>query len=136
MKKNKGFTLIELLVVIAIIGILAAIVLVSLAGARNKAIDARIQADLAQVRSSAELFYNDNSYRYNEPNGGYCNSTDYITLNADINSQKNQTVLCKHNAEVYCVSAITSNGSNTCVSSSGKVEAGKWCNDDYECEAQ
>lgn len=54
--KNKGFTLIELLVVISIIGILVALSLFGLTGARSAARDAKRKADLEQVRSGIEIY--------------------------------------------------------------------------------
>jgi prepilin-type N-terminal cleavage/methylation domain-containing protein len=58
LKQNqKGFTLIELLVVIAIIGLLASVVLLALNSARQKSRDAKRLADVRQLASALELYY-------------------------------------------------------------------------------
>lgn len=59
-KASKGFTLIELLVVIAIIGILATIVLVSLNSARSKARDTQRIADVKQIQTALEMYFDSN----------------------------------------------------------------------------
>jgi len=58
-KNKRAFTLIELLVVIAIIGLLATISVIALNDARAKARDAKRVADVKQMQTALELFFND-----------------------------------------------------------------------------
>ena len=61
--KKQAFTLIELLVVIAIIGILATLAVVSLQNARARARDSKRIADVKQMQTALELYFNDwNTY--------------------------------------------------------------------------
>ncbi len=53
---KKGFTLIELLIVMSIIGILAAISIFGLQGARESSRDSKRKADLESIRSALEIF--------------------------------------------------------------------------------
>jgi prepilin-type N-terminal cleavage/methylation domain-containing protein len=57
----RGFTLIELLVVIAIIGILAGIILATLATAKDKGTDSKVKAELNSIHTQTELYANANN---------------------------------------------------------------------------
>ena len=118
--------MIELLVVIAIIGILAAIVLVSLGSARNKAKDTAIKADLSSLRSAAELYAMDNSESYS----GFCAGADATRASAGI-AGNGKTMVCNDAATAWaaCAPIYNTTDKNWCVDSTGvsKSEAGMTC---------
>jgi prepilin-type N-terminal cleavage/methylation domain-containing protein len=60
MKKN-AFTLVELLVVISIIGVLTAVLMMNLVGARERAKDTRTIQSLSNLKNALRMYYNDNN---------------------------------------------------------------------------
>jgi len=137
-KNNKGFTLIELLIVIAIIGLLAGIVLVSLQGARVKAKDARIIADMDQLRSIAEMYYIDNGSSYENL---ATSSEDYTKISNDINNQNGGQMPTAHaKSDAYCVYAKLNKKSTTnhtmywCIDSTGVSNEYAADNHNFKCD--
>jgi prepilin-type N-terminal cleavage/methylation domain-containing protein len=55
MKHKKGFTLIELLVVMAVIAVMASIAFVSLGNARDKAREAKVKSEQAQIQRLLDM---------------------------------------------------------------------------------
>jgi len=126
MRKGKGFTLVELLIVIAIVGILASIILASMQSSRNRAKDSAIIQSLRDLRSVAELHYNEN-YTY----VGVCNSADntitdtgnFGRLEGYVNENIGTGVLtCNDDLSGYAVIADLHNGNCWCVDYQGAGE--------------
>lgn len=57
-ENQKGFTLIEILIVLVIIGMFVSVALTALGAARSKGRDARRKADMVQMQTALELYFN------------------------------------------------------------------------------
>ncbi len=130
-KLNKGFTLIELLVVIAIIGILSGLIIVSMSSAQNSAKDARIKADMGQMRAVAAIYLNTTGAltSYGTAGSGvqgnaanFSGVTDGLALYNDIDAQTAGAIVLNITATgpAYCFSTVMNSGTY-CVDSTGNV---------------
>ncbi len=84
LRTRKGFTLIEILTVVAIIAILASIILVGLSSARTSARDARRIADLDQIRTAMELYFNKVGHYPTDCSAVNANSVTWSTIQGDL----------------------------------------------------
>ncbi|MFA6423454.1 MAG: TIGR03790 family protein, partial [Patescibacteria group bacterium] len=64
MRGKRSFTLIEILMVVAIIGLLAALILISVTNARAKARDAKVKNDITQTQKALEMYTLDHDGSY------------------------------------------------------------------------
>jgi prepilin-type N-terminal cleavage/methylation domain-containing protein len=136
--KSKGFTLIELLVVIAIIGILASLVLVALGNARDRANDARVKANIGQLRTLAEVIYDSAGASYDNatiavadcfvtPTDAECGdastTASVTTLLADLSAAvgTGYAFAAVDSASAFCISSNlkSDTGNFVCVDSTG-----------------
>jgi prepilin-type N-terminal cleavage/methylation domain-containing protein len=132
MRRQKGFTLIELLVVIAIIGILTSVVLASLNSARDKGGDAAVKSNLANLRSQAALYYDDNGNTFGPNTGTSCTTAGSVFADSRVSSQLTAAVqasgggsvaTCANSATLWVVSVpLRDKTKSWCVDSSGMAK--------------
>ena len=111
--RPRGFTLIELLVVIAIIAILAALLLPSLARAKEKALRAACKSNMRQVSLTAIMYAGENTDKFPS-----------AVWNPLTGVQSTHAVWLPTNAYNYFVT--TARGSTNCLSCPNLIRVGSW----------
>lgn len=131
--------MIELLMVVGIIGLLVAIIVVSVTLVRIKAGNSVIKNDVDQLRKYAETMYAENGLR------GYCvtsgesscfevGNSRLLELKTDIQKRSKNNVLpsISNNVDNFCISAELSDGSGYCLDSTSNQTTGI-CNGSSLC---
>jgi len=93
-------------------GIFASIVLVSLGGAREKAKDAKIMADMNQLRASIEIYYYEREGGFSGVN---CFSPELSSICSDIKEYAGEMPTIKSSAKNYCLYVKLPSGKYYCL---------------------
>jgi prepilin-type N-terminal cleavage/methylation domain-containing protein len=107
-KSQRGFTLIELIVVVAIIAMLTAVVVSNLSVSRNKGTNAHLRTTLAQMRTQANLYFNDNG-NFGTVAGG-CGTANTVFFDTKFTAIK-LSLESTSGATATCVNSTTGLGS-------------------------
>jgi prepilin-type N-terminal cleavage/methylation domain-containing protein len=138
-KLNKGFTLIELLVVIAIIGILSGLIIVSMGSAQNQAKDARVKADMDQLRTTAEIYKINNTNSYSsvaadtnvttgQDAACTATATTFLATGSDAIKLCNDIAVNDNNSLIYRIRGVTA-GADLYCAQTALLGGGSWCVD-------